>query len=1104
MKFALQKFGSFYALCVIFIMAGLLASCSGGGGNSNSPSLLSTALITSYSINTTNGVTPGVISGQNITVTVPFGATVTSLVASFATTTSAVVSINNSVQLSGITTNNFTSPLTYNVVGLNGVATTYKVTVLVASVTSKAITSYSINNVNGIITGQNIVLVLPFGSSLTNLIATFATSGTNVTIGSTKQLSATTANNFTSPLSYVVTASDGSTATYVVTVTVASVSSKSILAYSINNVPGVITGQGIVVTLPTGTNVTNLIATYIATASNVAIGTTPQSSGTTVNNFTSPVPYTITAADGSIATYTVTVLLASASSNFITGYSINNIPGVITGQNIVVTVPFGTDVTGLIATFAATGTNITVGNTTQVSTVTPNNFTGAVTYTVTASNGTTSTYTVTVVVASNSANAITSYSINNVPGVITGTNILVTLPVGTNVTALIATFASAAPNVTVGGTQQFSAVTPNNFTSLVSYTVTAVNGSVAIYTVTVTIASVTANAITSYSINGRNGIITGTNIAVGLPFGTNVSALIATFASTGTGVAVGSIQQFSTVTPNNFTSPVAYVVTAANGNTATYTVTVTVSTVPTALHIFVTNQTSTGNLMAAANGAGGAVTNGVAGADYLCQVDAQCPTGSTCKAMLISYGIQSPVRQAAPTLTDWVLRPATAYYNMAEALIGTTNGASVFNFPLTVPFGTVGANPLTWTALNPDWTSFGSPTGDCSDWTILSSTATSVGNTAISNNLSISNIGPNCSTPYALYCVQQGSVINIYAGIVSAPGVPTSGAIATATNLSGPQGLAVDTNGNLYIADTTNNRIEKVNPSTGILTVIAGGGSVSPILSNQGNIGTFYTLSAPKGVAVDSSGNVYVADTTDQFIEKLTPSGATYTLTIVAGNGSSGTPILGAATGSPLNLPQGVAVDSINNILYIADTGNSLIEKVTLSNGILSIYAGKLNGVGAVNPGLPTPGAATSSQLNSPHGVAVDGTGAIVYIADTGNNIVEKVVGNTLSIFAGSASGTAGSPSVGPATSSLLRSPGKVAIATNGNVFIADTLNNYVEQVNLSGVLSIFAGTGAASTPTPGGAATNSALNNPNGVAVYGAGNVYIGDTLNNVIEKAN
>jgi Ice-binding-like len=277
--------------------------------------------------------------------------------------------------------------------------------------------------------------------------------------------------------------------------------------------------------------------------------------------------------------------VALSSTKAITAYSLAGVTGTVneTAKTIAVAVPYGTNVTALVATFTAASASVTVGTpaVAQVSGTTANNFTSPVVYKVTAADGTTATYTVTVTVASITAKAITAYSIAGATGTIneTAKTIAVTVPNGTNVTALVATFTSTGVSVKVGTTAQVSGTTPNDFSSPVVYTVTAGDASTAAYTVTVTAASTSSKAITAFSINGATGTITGTAISVTMPLGTNVSAQIATFASTGSSVKVGTTVQVSGTTPNNFSSPVVYTVTAADASTTSYTVTVTLGQV---------------------------------------------------------------------------------------------------------------------------------------------------------------------------------------------------------------------------------------------------------------------------------------------------------------------------------------------------------------------------------------------------------------------------------------------------------------------------------------------------------------------------------------------
>lgn len=273
---------------------------------------------------------------------------------------------------------------------------------------------------------------------------------------------------------------------------------------------------------------------------------------------------------------------------------------------------------------------------------------------------------------------------------------------------------------------------------------------------------------------------------------------------------------------------------------------------------------------------------------------------------------------------------------------------------------------------------------------------------------------------FGMPAASAGPVPHGYLAVIAGDGsvgAPTPGP-ATSSALDNPVGMAVDLLGNVYVGDMGNNVVEKVTPS-GHISIVAGNGTMgSPVPGPA----TSSPLDGPHGVAVDSFGNVYIADTYSDQILKVTPAGI---LSIVAGSGASGTPVPGPATSSPLQGPVGVAVGLFGS-LYIADT--YYIEKVTPA-GTLSILAGD----GSYGP--PTPGPATSSAFEFPSAVAVSVFGD-VYIADVGNSLVERVTpGGTLSIFAGD--GGHGAPTPGPATSSATYAPLGLAVDLLGDVYIS-------------------------------------------------------------------
>jgi hypothetical protein len=272
-----------------------------------------------------------------------------------------------------------------------------------------------------------------------------------------------------------------------------------------------------------------------------------------------------------------------SSAKVMSDYSLNGANGIIdeTAGTIAVTMPQGTDLTALVATYSTTGTSVTVGTVPQTSADTANDFTSSVDYTVTAVDNSEAIYTVTVTVSQNNAKAITDYSLGDATGIIdeSAKTIAVFLPYGTIVTDLIATYTTTGDFVDVGPTQQVSEVTANDFTDPVPYRVTAVDDSTVTYTVTVTVAPTNAKAITNFSIQGITGSIdeNAKTITVEMRSGTVVTGLVAKFTTTGTSVKVGATVQTSTISANNFTAPVDYLVTANDGSIATYTVTVNVS-----------------------------------------------------------------------------------------------------------------------------------------------------------------------------------------------------------------------------------------------------------------------------------------------------------------------------------------------------------------------------------------------------------------------------------------------------------------------------------------------------------------------------------------------
>ena len=314
---------------------------------------------------------------------------------------------------------------------------------------------------------------------------------------------------------------------------------------------------------------------------------------------------------------------------------------------------------------------------------------------------------------------------------------------------------------------------------------------------------------------------------------------------------------------------------------------------------------------------------------------------------------------------------------------------------------------------------------------------------------------------------------------------------ATSAELENVDGVAVDAAGNVFIADTQHSCIRKVDASTGVITTIAGTGIAGYSGDNGPAVNAM--ISWPEGMSVDRSGNIYFADTGNGVIRKISSSGIIMT---VAGDGSGnwdysgdGGPAIGAKFAGAVD----VAVDSAGN-LYIADSQNMVVRKVSAATGIITTIAG--NGTaGYAGDGGP----ATSAKLNWPYGVAVDPVGNL-YIADMDNNVIRRVDGSTGTITTVAGSGTQGyTGNDGPATSAELNNPVGVTIDAAGNLFISDTNNNVIRMVAAgSGTITTIAGIGTQGYSGDGGPATIAELNTPWYLRVDASGNVYIAEDGSN------
>lgn len=338
----------------------------------------------------------------------------------------------------------------------------------------------------------------------------------------------------------------------------------------------------------------------------------------------------------------------------------------------------------------------------------------------------------------------------------------------------------------------------------------------------------------------------------------------------------------------------------------------------------------------------------------------------------------------------------------------------------------------------------------------------------------------------------------------------TAGAFADgvgqAARFSNPLAIAVSNDGTLFVTDTGNYAIRNISP-TGVVTTFAGKVASPGAVDGAGAIAQFSeptprinkfadALSAVRGVAVDGAGNIYVADTGNDLIRKITPDRIVTTLAGVARVSSSAPgSVDGIGSTARFNSPQGVAVDAAGNI-FVADTGSNIIRKIDPS-GIVTTFAGS-NGVAGASDGL-----GTQARFRCPAGLAVDASGNI-YVADTCNNTIRKITAaGAVSTLAGVV-GPGGSTN-GPVSLALFTHPGSVAVDRLGNVYVAEEgtpcmmnphydcqrlLNNTIRKVSTDGNVTTLAGTGVSGSA------------NFTNVAVDGAGTVYVTDTGSSVIVK--
>lgn len=335
---------------------------------------------------------------------------------------------------------------------------------------------------------------------------------------------------------------------------------------------------------------------------------------------------------------------------------------------------------------------------------------------------------------------------------------------------------------------------------------------------------------------------------------------------------------------------------------------------------------------------------------------------------------------------------------------------------------------------------------------------------------------------YVIRKITPAGVVTTLAGSAGVSG--SADGTGSAARFFSPAGIAVNTAGTvIYVSDSTNNTVRKIT-AAGVVTTLAGTAGASGSTDATGAAARF---NAPIGLAMDTSDNAYVADRINQTIRKITPAGVVTTLAGLAGSSGSAD---GTGSAARFSAPYSLTVDS-SGIVYVADSNNHTLRAITPS-GVVTTIAGTAGSAGSVD------GTGSAMRLNSPTDVAINSSGTL-YVVETGNYQIRKITAGVLKTIAGTPMSMTSTDGTGRAAG--FSSPAGIAVSASGTVYVADTNNNTVRAVSPAGVVTTLAGLAgsAGSTNGTGSAARFSA---PSGIAVDSLGNIFVSEKGNSDIRK--
>lgn len=457
-----------------------------------------------------------------------------------------------------------------------------------------------------------------------------------------------------------------------------------------------------------------------------------------------------------------------------------------------------------------------------------------------------------------------------------------------------------------------------------------------------------------------------------------------------------------------------------------------------------------------------------------------------------------PVDSPPPAPTS-APAPAPVPMSLIQALVGNTNGAgnadgtgkeSAFNLPFGMVVDSQGTVFVTDTGnhtirkITSDGavTTFAGTAG-------INGTTDGPGATALFRNAegitvdASDNVIVADTYNHTIRRITPAGVVTTIAGTAGTSG--SSDGTGTSAEFSYPQALVVDSVGNIFVADSNNHTIRKIDTND-VVTTFAGAPGFTGTTDATGTSARF---SGPAGIVIDAADNLYVSDTNNHTIRKITPAGE---VTTVAGQAGSNGSTDATGTSASFYRPQQITIDGTGN-LYVTDSNNRTIRRIDTSFAVTTL-AGSAGSTGSAD------GNGAAARFNFPFGVAVDRSSGVVYVSDTYNYGIRKIAtnGDVTTFAAGPAlSGTAD----GTGSDARFSTPRSLALDPQGNLYVADAANYAIRKITAAGAVTTFAGTigASGSTDNTGVAAS---FNQPYGITSDSAGNLYVADTNNNTIRQ--